>query len=126
MINLNDVDPTLARPNLAQHPATRAEARARLIELDDAIAAIRTQVGAADLKRQASRTPIDPDWFHRAKTALRHLERERAELRMAMAALPSDRDRLKDHIIAVVRPDYDDAAWATVLATARSRAVERS
>ena len=41
-------------------PATRAEARARLIAIDDGIAAIRHQIGAADLKRQASRTPIDP------------------------------------------------------------------
>ena len=75
MIDLNDVDPTLARPAPEQQPATRAEARARLIEIDDAIAAIRTQIASADLKRQACRTPIDPDWFHRAKTALRHLER---------------------------------------------------
>ena len=114
MIDLNDVDPTPAGPERPTH-ATRAEARARLIEIDDAIAAIRTQIGAADLKRQASRTPIDPDWFHRAKTALRHLERERAELRAAMAALPRDRDRLKDRIIAVVRADYDETGWARVL-----------
>jgi hypothetical protein len=120
MIDLNDVDPSLARPAHMPIPATRAAARARLIEIDDAIAAIRTQIAAADLKRQASRTPIDPDWFHRAKTALRHLERERAELRAAMPSLPSDRDRLKDRIIAVVRPDYDDEAWAMVLEVARA------
>lgn len=118
MIDLNDADPTPAH-SAAQQPASRAEARARLIEIDDAIAAIRTQIGAADLKRQASRTPIDPDWFHRAKTALRHLERERAELRAAMSGLPRDRDRLKDRIIAVVREDYDDAGWARVLDAAR-------
>jgi hypothetical protein len=114
MIDLNDVDPSPAR-TARPIPTNRTEVRARLIEIDDAIAAIRTQIGAADLKRQASRTPIDPDWFHRAKTALRHLERERAELRAAMAALPRDRDRLKDRIIAVVRADYDDAGWARVL-----------
>jgi hypothetical protein len=119
MIDLNDVDPTLARP-VALTPTTRADARSRLIAIDDAIAAIRTQIGAADLKRQASRTPIDPDWFHRAKTALRHLERERAELRVAMATLPRDRDRLKDRIIAVVREDYDDAGWARVLDAAQA------
>jgi hypothetical protein len=119
MIDLNDVEPVPAHPAIPNRPTTRAEARARLIEIDDAISAIRTQVGAADLKRQASRTPIDPDWFHRAKTALRHLERERAELRAAMAALPRERDRLKDHIIAAVRPDYDDHDWEMVLAVAR-------
>lgn len=120
MIDLNDVDPSLARAAPASMLATRAEARARLIEIDDAIAAIRTQIAAADLKRQASRAPIDPDWFHRAKTALRHLERERAELRERMITLPGPKDRLKDHIIAVVRPDYDDEAWATVLEVARA------
>jgi predicted transcriptional regulator len=119
MIDLNEVDPTPTHP-AAQLPTSRAEARARLIEIEDAIAAIRTQIGAADLKRQASRTPIDPDWFHRAKTALRHLERERAELRAAMSALPRDRDRLKDRIIAVVREDYDDAGWARVLDAAQT------
>lgn len=120
MIDLNDVDPSLARPGPAPMPATRAEARARLIAIDDGIAAIRTQIGAADLKRQASRTPINPDWFHRAKTALRHLERERAELRELMITLPGPKDRLKDHIIAVVRPEYDDEAWAMVLEVARA------
>ena len=105
MIDLNDVDPTLARAQPERLPATRTEARARLIAIDDGIATIRTQIATADLKRQASRTPIDPDWFHRAKTALRHLERERAELRAAMiAALPGRKDRLKDHIIAVGAP----------------------
>jgi hypothetical protein len=115
MIDLNDVDPTLALAQPERQPATRTEARARLIAIDDGIAAIRTQIAAADLKRQASRTPIDPDWFHRAKTALRHLERERAELRAAMTLLPSARDRLKDRIIAVVREDYDEAGWTRVL-----------
>ena len=80
MIDLNDVDPTLACAQPERLPATRAEARARLIGIDDSIAAIRTQIAAADLKRQVSRTPIDPDWFHRAKTALRHLERKVAWL----------------------------------------------
>jgi hypothetical protein len=119
MIDLNDIDPSLSRPAPEQLPATRAGARARLIEIDDAIAAIRTQIAAADLKRQASRTPIDPDWFHRAKTALRHLERERTELRDHFAALPGSKDRLKDRIIAVVRENYDDAGWAQVLDLAR-------
>jgi hypothetical protein len=121
MIDLNDVDTTLARTTSAQLPTTRAEARARLIEVEDAIAAIRTQLGAAELRRQASRTPIDPDWFHRAKTALRHLERERAELRARIAALPGPRDRLKDCIIAVVREDYDDEGWSRVLRMASVR-----
>ena len=38
----------------------------RLIELDDDIAKIRTQIATADLARQRGQKPIDPDWFHRA------------------------------------------------------------
>ena len=86
------MDSTIIRPAVAAGkqdlPATRSEARARLTEIDDAIAAIRTQIAATDLQRQASRKPIDPHWFHRAKTALRHLQRERAELLDHMSMLP--------------------------------------
>ena len=114
MIDLNDVDPApaLAAP---EAPRTRAEARARMAAIDDSIAAIRTQIAAADMKRQAGRGTLDPDWYHRAKTALRHLQRERAEIQAHAARLPGRRDRLEHRIIAVVRADYDDAAWARVL-----------
>ena len=62
---------------IRQLAAIRSEVRARMTEIDDDIASIRTQIAATDLQRQASRKPIDPSWFHRAKTALRHLQRER-------------------------------------------------
>ena len=114
MIDLNDVP---ARP--AVPPATRVEARARILAIDDAIATIRTQIAAADMKRQAGRAALDPDWYHRARTAIRHLQRERAEIQAHAATLPSGRDRLKDRIIDTVRGDYDEAAWQSVLATAR-------
>ena len=114
MIDLNDIPAGPAVP-----PATRAEARARVVAIDDAIAAIRTQLAAADMKRQAGRTALDPDWYHRARTAIRHLQRERAEVQAQAAQLPSGRDRLKDRIIAVVREDYDDDTWERVVQTAR-------
>ena len=114
MIDLNDI---AARP--ATPPATRAEARARIVVIDDAITAIRTQLATADMKRQAGRAALDPDWYHRARTAIRHLQRERAEVQAHAATLPSGRDRLKDRIIAVVREDYDDDAWQRVVQTAR-------
>ena len=47
MIDLNDVEPTLARP-MAPTPTTRVGARARLIAIDSAIAAIR-RVGVSDV-----------------------------------------------------------------------------
>ena len=112
------------RPDLpTEPPASRAEARARITMVDDSIAAIRAQVAAADMKRQAG-ARFDPDWFHRAKTALRHLRRERAELVAQAAALPGPKDQLKDRIISVVREEYDDEAWARVLEAARSTAAE--
>lgn len=114
MIDLNDVDPAPAL-TAPEPPRSRAEARAQIAAIDDSIAAIRTQIAAADMKRQAGRGTLDPDWYHRAKTALRHLQRERAELQAATARLPGRRDSLKDRIIAVVRADYDDAAWSRVL-----------
>lgn len=92
----------------------------RLIEIEDAIAKIRTQIATADLTRQRTAKPIDPDWFHRARTALRHLNRERAEI-VARQGGRRRRERLKDMIIAVLRERHDSAAWAAVLAEARAR-----
>src|SRR5262245_29993727 len=83
--------------------ATRGTIRTRLAEIDDAIAAIRTQIAAADLQRQASGKPLEPRWFHRAKTAMRHLQRERAELLARLSTLPKPKDGLKDCVIAVLR-----------------------
>lgn len=89
--------------------------RLKLAALDDAIARIRTQIAAADLERQARAKKIDPSWFHRAKTALRHLQRERAELLATAPAAATRKAALKDAIIEVVRREHDDASWAAVL-----------
>ncbi|PZF78243.1 hypothetical protein DK847_06885 [Aestuariivirga litoralis] len=87
--------------------------------MDDAIARIRTQIAAADLERQARGKKIDPSWFHRAKTAMRHLQRERVELLATGPVTARRKARLKDAIIEVVRRDHDEASWATVLNEAR-------
>ena len=97
------------------------ETQRRLIELDDDIAKIRTQIATADLARQRGQKPIDPDWFHRARTALRHLCRERAEL-LAHGSGRRRREKLKDALIAVLRERHDPAAWDGVLAEAQARA----
>ena len=95
--------------------ATPDARRLRLAALDDSIARIRTQIAAADLERQARGKKIDPSWFHRAKTALRHLQRERAELLATGSAASLRKSSLKDAIIAVVRREHDEASWAAVL-----------
>jgi hypothetical protein len=89
--------------------------RLRLAALDDSIARIRTQIAAADLERQAKGKKIDPSWFHRAKTAMRHLQRERAELLASGSAASLRKSSIKDAIIAVVRREHDEASWAAIL-----------
>lgn len=112
----NTIDAALAAAN---GPAMPDDKR-RLIETEDAIAKIRTQIAAADLARQRGGKPIDPDWFHRARTALRHLNRERAEL-VALQGGRRRREHLKDAIITVLRERHDAAAWNGILAEARAR-----
>lgn len=100
---------------------TTPDPRSRVAEIDDAVAAIKTQIAAADLQRQASRKPIDPRWFHRAKTALRHLRRERAGL---VRQPRPRREALKDCLIAVLRERHDEGTWLTLVAEAHRRAEE--
>lgn len=92
----------------------------RLIELDDDIAKIRIQIATADLARQRGHKPIDPDWFHRARTALRHLCRERAEL-LAKGTGRRCREKLKDALIGVLRARHDPETWDGILAEAQAR-----
>ncbi|MCC5970403.1 MAG: hypothetical protein JJU15_10650 [Pararhodobacter sp.] len=92
----------------------------RLIDLDDDIAKIRTQIATADLARQRDQKPIDPDWFHRARTALRHLSRERAEL-LAQGTGRHRREKLKDALIGVLRDRHDPETWSGILAEALAR-----
>lgn len=92
----------------------------RLIEIEDAIANIRTQIAVADLTRQREGKPMDADWFHRARTALRHYNRERAEI-IARQRRRRWRGRLKDMIIEVLRERHDSVAWAKVMEEALMR-----
>ena len=90
MIDLNDAG---AAPRCL--PTAAEACRARLAELRATtsprsapqIAAARPEAPGAAARRSTA------DWFHRAKTALRHPQRERAELRAHMATLPARRDR---------------------------------
>ena len=112
-------DMTNAGPVAATSPRLPDDQR-RLIELDDAIAKIRTQIATADLARQRGQKPIDPDWFHRARTALRHLCRERAEL-LAQGTGRRRREKLKDALIGVLRERHDPETWSGILAEAKAR-----
>ncbi|MDP2355129.1 MAG: hypothetical protein Q8M31_03600 [Beijerinckiaceae bacterium] len=116
MTDTDTIDVACAAANSPAMP----DDRRRIIEIDDAIAKIRTQIATADLARQRGGKPIDPDWFHRARTALRHLNRERSAI-VARRANRGCKERLKDAIIAVLRERHDTDAWANVLTQAQVR-----
>ncbi len=103
------------------YPASRAGLRTRIAEIDNAMAAIRAQIASSDLQRQVKKKPIDPQWFHRAKTALRHLQHERASLQQFAIHLPPHAESLKDCLIAVLRERHEESAWARVMDDAHRR-----
>ena len=112
-------EPLNAAPAAADAPGLPEKQR-RLIELDDAIAKIRTQIATADLTRQTQGKPIDPVWFNRARTDQRHLYRERAEL-LADGSGWHRRNKMKDALIEILRERHEPEIWAELLAEARTR-----
>lgn len=102
-------------------PDTRAALTAHLGAIDDDIAAIRNQLAAADMERQVTKKPIDVRWFHRAKTALRHLQQDRREILARIVDLPRPKDRLKDIIIAEARARLSPDVWQALLDAAQAR-----
>jgi len=97
-------------------PATRAACRATIDQLRGDIDAIKAQIATADLERQARRGKMDPRWYHRARTAMRHKRQQIAALTAHMQTLPPDRKGgLKDCLIEVLRGEFDDEAWSAFL-----------
>jgi hypothetical protein len=93
-------------------PATRAGCRAGIDQLRADIDAIKAQIAAADLERQARRGKMDPRWYHRARTAMRHKRQQIAALTAHLQALPPDRKvGFKDCLIEVLRDEFDHEAW---------------
>ena len=102
----------------ADPPATRAECRAAIDQLRGDIDAIKAQIAAADLERQAKRGKMDPRWYHRARTAVRHKGQQIAALTAHMQTLPADPGRkagFKDCLIEVLRDEFDDESWQCFL-----------
>lgn len=100
-------------------PVTRQECHNRIIQFQTDIAAIRDQIAVADLNRQASGQPMDPAWFARARSALRHKREELARMQEHLRCLPGgareNKTRLKDLIIETVRPHFTSDAWSEIL-----------
>jgi hypothetical protein len=72
-------------------PPTRAECRAAIDQSRGDIYAIKAQIAAADLERQAKRGRMDPRWCHRARTAIRHERQHIIALPAHLQTLPPDR-----------------------------------
>jgi predicted nucleic acid-binding Zn-ribbon protein len=110
---------TIMRDHEVDLPSTREACRERLAELNGEMAAIKTQIAAADLERQRRRGKVDPQQFQEARIALHYKQAEIERMARHMAALPSRRDALKDQLIEVLRADYDDTAWQAAVERAR-------
>src|SRR5512144_2268023 len=86
-------------------PQTREACRARLAELAGDIAAIKTQIAAADLERQRRHARVDAKQFQAWRTALHQKQCEAQWITRHMATLPSRRDAsLRRPATFVARP----------------------
>jgi hypothetical protein len=100
----------------ADLPANRPACRAAIDQLRGDVDAIKSQIAAADLERQARRGKMDPRWYHRARTAIRHKRQQIAVLTAHLQTLPADRKvGFKDCLIQVLRDEFDDVAWQVAL-----------
>jgi hypothetical protein len=98
-------------------PASRLACRTAIDQLRGEIDAIKAQIAAADLERQARRGKMDPRWYHRARTAIRHKRQQIAGFTAHLQTLPPDPGRkfgFKDCLIEVLR-EFDDEAWTVFL-----------
>ncbi|MBF0179961.1 MAG: hypothetical protein HQM03_08055 [Magnetococcales bacterium] len=90
-----------------------------MIQLQTDIAAIRDQIAVADLNRQARGQLMDPAWFARARSALRHKREELARMQEHLRRLPDGPEetkaKLKECIIRIVRDHFTDDQWRTVM-----------
>jgi hypothetical protein len=109
-----------------ERPATRAACRAAIDQLRGEIDAIKAQIATADLERQANHGKMDPRWYHRARTAIRHKRQHIAALAAHMQTLPPNRKGgFKDCLIEVLRDEFDDDAWQAFLDQAHARHDQR-
>lgn len=92
-----------------------------LADIDARRAAIKGQIEKAQADRFTTGEFADPDWFRRAKGALRHLGVERAEIcreigegNRRLRALNGSLNR--DVFYLAVREVVDDGTWARIVA----------
>ena len=106
-----------------------------MARLQDEIASIRTQMATADIRRQAKKRPLDPEGFHRARTALRMKQQALARVKAHMATLNisegnfpasvSRRQSLQDLLIQVCRAACSDEQWDVLVHRAKRLQAEQ-
>jgi hypothetical protein len=100
-------------------PATGAECRAAIDQLRGDINAVKAQIAAADLERQAKRGRMRG--YQRARTAIRHKRQHITALTAHLQTLPPDRKvGLKDCPIEILRDEFDGEAWQDFLERAHA------
>ena len=113
--------PALPRAARAGKPTRRAglpACRAAIDQLRGDVDAIKAQIAAADLERRAKRGKMDPRWYPRARTAIRHKRQQIAALAAHLQTLPAGPGRkagLKECLIEVLRDEFDEDAWQGLL-----------
>lgn len=98
-------------------PTSLSEARARIAELNSAIRSIDNQIAVRELGNN-----LDADWLKRSSTSqnFKMLERDRLQNWVDdRQEMVSRGKNINDYIVAVVREDYSDAEWDSVLREAR-------
>jgi hypothetical protein len=94
-------------------PATRAECRPAIDQLHHDTDAVKAEIAAADLQRQAKLGNMDPRSRHRARTAIRRKRQHITALTARLQMLAPDLGRkagFKDCVIEVLRDEFDDEA----------------
>ena len=101
-------------------PHSTKDARERIIQLTTAIASIDDQCKY----REISNT-LDPEWFKRAMTSKRFKSLEMQRLQAWLdERLDSGAMTLDEAILSVVRGDYTDVEWESVVEEARALVVQ--
>lgn len=129
----NEQLPTTAPRGPLALPATLAECE----ELEETLArdAIRLecQIGQAKGKAVAEGKYANPDWYHRAKAALKHINRDRQRLMQHMKALRTEvrladqqvEDRLILDVIKEALPAEQFMGYVRIVAARKASEVQR-
>ena len=101
-----------------EHPVTPVDYRFQIEKLSIEIDHIGNQLYAAKLSIEAGNKAVDPVWMRKTGDALRHK-------REAMLKLEGELDKFAEKrtemLIDIVREEFDDEAWDSIVKEAEDR-----